>query len=368
MKHAIWFAVFVTTMPCTGLRAAQPDWRDLADPVTEGAWLRPPGEDKPAKPVWGFAKGLRIGLAPLPGPRGLLRVYAPHAGQPEWRMINFIAIEPIVEGHTRRAYSELEPSSVAEGRGKVMWSVDRPGDWSPRDPTHPARGVIAKKVGVETLTVYVGVEKFRNGAVVFLRLTFRADRPREVQIVTFTQPQSKPLAYCVVTATMGNYARLRQLHLADRTVDARELFANATFNPIGFTTHKRFEVAELAKTPDGAVILAATTDEADPAAADHTGVGPGWRYVGRPVTQYWRCDRPNPELAALVNARRTYWASNTPIPGGVSFENVELIAPFHAGQAWTFGVTPDADWRRLLSVGVRQRESDGRRLLDGPES
>ena len=101
---------------------------DLADPVVEGVWLRPPPTAKPAKPVWGFAKGLRVGLSPLPGPRGLLRVYTPYAGQPEWRMINFIAIEPIVEGDTRRAYSELEPSSLAEGRGKVMWSLDRPDD------------------------------------------------------------------------------------------------------------------------------------------------------------------------------------------------------------------------------------------------
>ena len=44
---------------------------------------------------------------------------------------------------------------------------------------------------------------------------------------------------------------------------------------------------------------------------------------------------------ALVNARRTYWASDNPIPGGVSFENVELIAPFRSGQSWTFGVTAD---------------------------
>jgi hypothetical protein len=72
-----------------------------------------------------------------------------------------------------------------------MWSVDQPGEWSPRDPIHPARGVIEKKDGIETLTVYVGVEEFRSGAAVFLRLTFRADRPHEVQIATFTQPQSR---------------------------------------------------------------------------------------------------------------------------------------------------------------------------------
>jgi hypothetical protein len=256
-------------------------------------------------------------------------------------MINFIAIEPIVEGQTRRGYSELERSSLVEGTGKVMWSVDRPGDWTPRDATHPARGVIGAQNGVETLTVFIGIEKFRSAAAVFLRLRFREDRPYEVEIATFTQPTSAPLSYCVVTATMGNYARLRRLHLATGVVTARELYSDATFGVSGFAPHKRFGLERLARTRDGAAILAATSDEADPAGADQKTVSGGWRYVGRPATQYWRCDRPHPRLTALVNARRTYWASNNPVPGGVSFENVELIVPFQPGQSWTFGVTTD---------------------------
>jgi len=322
------------------LQGAELEWRSLPAPVVEGVWLRPAAE-KPALPVWGHANGMRGGLAPLPGPRGLLRVYTPYVGQPEWRLINFIAIEPIVAGQTRRGYSELEPSSLAEGRGKVMWSVNRPDEWTPRDPTHPARGLIGTEGGVETLTIHVGLEKFRSGAAVYLRLTFRADRPHEVQIATYTQPESKPLAACVVTATMGNYARLRRLYLANRTVHARDLYDGATFNEMGFAGHKRFDLDELPRTADGAAIFIATSDERDPAAADHTSVGPGWRYVGRPATQYWRCDKPSRDLVGQVNARRTYWASSTPIPGGVSFENVELLTPFQEGQNWTFGVTLD---------------------------
>ncbi|MCH5372487.1 MAG: hypothetical protein JJ992_00805 [Planctomycetes bacterium] len=323
----------------------------MADPVVEGSWIRPPAEEKVAKPVWGLAEGLRIGLAPLPGPRGLLRVYTPYVGQPDWRMINFIAIEPIIQGQTRRGYSELEGSSLVEGTGKVMWSVDRPDDWTPRDPTHPARGVIGKEDEIETLTVFIGIEKFRSGAAVFLRLTFREDRHDEVEIATFTQPTSAPLSYCVVTATMGNYARLRRLHLATGVVTAGEMYSDATFGDIGFAPHKRFALERLARTRDGAAILAATSDEPDPAGAVQTTVARGWRYVGRPATQYWRCDHPPPKLIALVNARRTYWASNNPIPGGVSFENVELIAPFQPGQSWTFGVTTD------LSTAVVHGES-----------
>ncbi len=341
MRRTFWLAVLAVSLASPGLGGAEPVWRRLADPVVEDGWIRPPAGEHGAKPVWGLAEGLRIGLAPLPGPRGLLRVFAPYVGQPDWRMINFIAVEPIAEGRTNRSFSELERSSLVEGTGKVMWSVDQPDDWTPRSPAHPARGVIGVENGVRTLTVFIGVEKFQNGAAVFLRLTFRDDRPCEVQISTFTQPTSVPLSYCVVTATMGNYARLRQLHLADGVVIARDLFADATFNAIGFAPHRRFGLERLARGRDGAVILAATSDERDPAGADQTAVAPGWRYSGRPATQYWRCDQAHPGLTALVNARRTYWGSDSPIPGGVSFENVELFAPFQAGQTWTFGVTPD---------------------------
>jgi len=341
MRRWYWLIVLTVSMASYGLHGSEPVWRGLADPVVEDVWIRPPAGANGAKPVWGLADGLRIGLAPLPGPRGLLRVYTPYVGQPDWRMINFIAVEPIVKGRTNRSFSELEPSSLARGTGKVMWSVDRPDDWIPRDPAHPARGVTGEENGVKTLTVFIGVEKFQSGAAVFLRLTFRADRPCEVHIAAFTQLTSAPLSYCVVTATMGNYARLRRLHLTDGVVTARDLFADGTLDTFGFTPHGRFDLGRLARRRDGAVILAATSDERDPAAADQTTVALGWRYIGRPATQYWRCEQPHPGLMALVNARRTYWASDNPIPGGVSFENVELIAPFQSGQTWTFGVTTD---------------------------
>jgi hypothetical protein len=40
-----------------------------------------------------------------------------------------------------------------------------------------------------------------------------------------------------------------------------------------------------------------------------------------------------------VNARSEYWASHQPIPGGVSYENFELIEPFRDGQTSIFGLT-----------------------------
>ncbi len=320
-----------------GLVAAQVTTNLWHEPAVEGTWLRPPAQSGPAKPVWGFAEGLRIGITPLPGPRGLLRVYTPYAGQPPWRTINFIAIEPIVAGQGWRGYSELEPSAIEPGNGKVFWSLDHPGDWVPRNPTAPARGVIETIDGVATLSVFIGIEPFRSGASVYLRLRFRANRPREVEITTFTQPGSRPLSACIVTATMGNYARLRRLHLVPDVVEARDLFAGATLNQWGFKPHVRIALDQLPRTRAGDAILAATTDELNPKAV---ATPAGWRYVGEPVTQYWRCPGPGPDLVGLINARETYWASSNPIPGGLSVENMELVAPFQEGQTWIFGVTP----------------------------
>ena len=192
MRRTFWLAVLAVSLASPGLGGAEPVWRRLADPVVEDGWIRPPAGEHGAKPVWGLAEGLRIGLAPLPGPRGLLRVFAPYVGQPDWRMINFIAVEPIAEGRTNRSFSELERSSLVEGTGKVMWSVDQPDDWTPRSPAHPARGVIGVENGVKTLTVFIGVERFQNGAAVFLRLTFREDRPCEVQISHFHTADLRP--------------------------------------------------------------------------------------------------------------------------------------------------------------------------------
>ena len=66
-----------------------------------------------------------------------------------------------------------------------------------------------------------------------------------------------------------------------------------------------------------------------------------WNYAGAKVTQYWRKppDTFDESLRATVNARRVYWASKWPIPGGVSFENFELSERFVQGQTSVFGIT-----------------------------
>ncbi|MGB7158457.1 MAG: hypothetical protein WBD40_10360 [Tepidisphaeraceae bacterium] len=311
----------------------------LAPAVIEGRWLRPADGAAPAEPVWGHADGLRIGLSPLRGPRGLLRVYAPYLKHPPQRVINFIAIEPIRAGQSNRGLSELEHSKLDGVRGKRFWSADQPDDATPRIPTQPARGVIERVDGVETLRVYVLAERFDSGAQVYVRLTFRAGRPHEVAVATFSQEGSAPLASCVVTATMGNYARVRRLHLAERTVVSKDLWPD--YRSDGFTPHARFELKELMRTPEGHAIASVTPDEPNPSEASYAWTTrKNWHYAGDVATQFWRCESPDERLAVLVNGRFTYWSSRSPIPGGVSFENFEMVAPFRQGGEFVFGVEP----------------------------
>src|SRR5262249_2323240 len=113
-----------------------------------------------------------------------------------------------------------------------------------------------------------------------------------------------------------------------------------TPDPLGFAPWRAWGRERLLKR-NGQVIVAATPDEADPARADYDPkVRPHWRYEGKPATQYWRtADAAG--VVARVNGRTTYWGNGGPIPGGVSYENFELEAPFIDGQEFWFGVTPE---------------------------
>lgn len=309
----------------------------LAPAVEDGPFLRP-ADGGDAEPRWGIVGGLSVGLWPCPGPRGLIRVYTPYLGQPALTPLNFIAVEPIAGG--RRGLSELEKSRFDGGRpGKAMWSADRldaSGPIAPRKPWRPARGVTGTEQGHAILSVFVHVEPFDNGARPIVEVRFRADRPHEVTFRVDAGQGGAPMKSCILSATMGNYARLRRLSLRSRTVDARTLYE--PFRPVfaGFAAHREWSLDQLL-VRTGHALVAATSDEADPASARYDpDVVSGWHYQGKPGTQYWR-SRAVPSLVARVNARRTYWASEARIPGGVAFENFELEAPFEPGQEFTFG-------------------------------
>ncbi len=313
----------------------------MTDPVPSTAphrWVRPGGGvDDEAR--WGHPGGLQLGLQPLLGPRGLLRIFAPYLGHPAERLVNFVAIEPIVDGASERGFSELETSALDGVRGKRFWTTDEfDGEETTGEvPPPPARGVVEVVGGIERLTFVVHSEAFENGARVSVRVRFRADRPHEVALAAFTRPGSAPLAYCVLTATMGNFARLRRLHLRDRVVTPAELWPG--FGGDHFADHARFAVSDLVRTADGGVQVVATPDEPRPHEAHYASdTAEHWKYFGSLAAQGWRVDDPDPALEVLVNARAAYWASSSPIPGGPSFENFEIVQPFVQGQEATFWI------------------------------
>jgi hypothetical protein len=255
-------------------------------------------------------------------------------------VINFIAVEPILEGQDRRGYSELEPSRLDGVRGKRFWSVDVPNDHATGPQQQPARGVISCEDDVETLEVFILVEQFNSGAHPYLRLRFQSDRPYDVAIAVFAHDDSKTMRSCVLTATMGNYARLRRLHLANRTVLSTDLWPR--FDGDGFTRPRRFPLEQLSRTPEGHAVVSATTNEREPGNAKYApGTFKGWKYQGRRAVQYWRSESPRDTLHVRVNGRAKYWASKSRIPGGVSFENFEMVDEFKSGQEFWFGVKPE---------------------------
>ena len=305
-------------------------------PDTEGPWLRPSAVT-PAEPRWGHGDGLQVGLHPLRGPRGLLRIYAPYLDHPRDRLVNFIAVEPITSGATERGYSELEPSRIDPVAGKRFWSADSPDDATPVPGDRPARGILENVDGVDHLRVFVLVERFDNGADVYVRLSFRADRPHEVGLAVHRREESATLDDCILTATMGNFARLRHLHLAHRIVTPAELWPD--LEGVHFAPHARFAATELARNGVGDVVVGATPDEADPQNAEYSAdTHEDWKYYGKPAIQTWRVESPDPGLEALVNGRRAYWASASPIPGGTSYENLELVEPFRRGREFFFSI------------------------------
>lgn len=306
-------------------------------PVVDGGWVRP-SSVWPAEPRWGLAEGIQVGLSPIPGPRGLVRIFTPYLGQPQSRLLNFLAFEPIPSGATERGYSELEHSSWDLEPGKRFWSAETI-DAGPAPSEHPVRGTIDEVDGVERLSLYVHSEPFDNGARVAVRIEFRADRPHEFSIETYRLPGSVPLDAFVVTATMGNFARLRRLQLLDEIVTPSTIWPH--FDGEHFAARRRFALDRLRRTPTGGVTVAVSSDEPDPVSAVyHSSVADHWRYVGSPAVQSWEAEDPDPAIAASVNARRVYWASESPIPGGDAFENVELIEPFRQGRRFVFRVEP----------------------------
>ncbi len=337
-------ATFLCSILCCTVAFAQMviDGVRLEPPRQDGIWVRP-AQDTPSMAVWGFADGIRVGINPPGRPRGLLDIYAPYLGAGDMNIINFIAMEPIVASSQNRGYSELESSALDGVQGKQFRSSDtpeRPATW---DKLHPARGTVAVEDGKQTLTVWIFCEKFDNGADVYVRLRFIEGSPYQFELQAFASAQSAPLDKFILTATMGNKMRLRRLYAADGVTklsyDLWPDYRDKWFTPYEYTFLKDM----VRDRNGGAWVLAYPTEtEADyQNAVYEEGTFKGWDYKGIPATQYWYCPLPQDEMYSVVNGRYTYWAILKTIPGGIAFENFELVEPFRQGAVYYFGIDPD---------------------------
>lgn len=307
-------------------------------PPDDDHWIRPKRATDPL--VWGRRDGIVFGLPSpdgMPGPRGLIRVGIPGKdGQPE--LINFIAIEPVVKGvgtrQNRMAFSELEMSELDPGqRGKRLWVATGSG-------TGELTTLAAKPAPIERLSVRIEVENFTaNGAHVYVVASLSSDRPRELALAVHDYQDSAPIEELTLTATMGNYERLRQLWLRDRIVDSRELYAGYAGD--GFIDKENYPRADMRTYGDGDAIVLATTDEADPASVA-VAAKAHWTYKSIKLTQYWRVPawHIQPDLRVKVNGRRVYWQSKDALPGGIAFENFEVRQRYVPDQVFIFGLTP----------------------------
>ena len=338
-------------------------------------WIRP-GEEGGL--IWGRKGGVVIAVWPsgfreegVGGPRGLFRIGYERDG--EMRLINFIAVEPIVAN--KRGFSELEPSSVArqdkpsgQRRGKLIWPSS---EYPPRTGTNrpntiedmrrlSVAGWFSRPLpGVEQLNIAFDVEKFNNGAHPWIVASIRSDQPEEVVFTIHAAPDSATMERCILTATMGNYIRARRLWLRSQVVYSKALWPDPVSAGVGrggFTRPVFFEEGSMCRLRDGSLIVAITTDE-----DDQSKVVPKlafWRYQGRKVTQYWKT-HPHGEhpVRIRVNGRFTYWMSRSPIPNGVAYENFELVQDYFDGQQFIFGVTEQTPAQFELTVRPPRRLS-----------
>lgn len=317
-------------------------FHELAEPDTSKLWIQPV-QGKAAMAVWGHAKGISVAIPQLNVmPRGLIRIFTPYLDHSKFIVTNFIAMEPTPAGQEHRGLSELEMSTFDPGiRGKRFWSSDNTDYTNKDNEIHPARGVITKENGKEVLTVYIFSEPFDNGAKVYVRLRFFQDRPYEFELTSYTYDGSVDLDSFILTATMGNKARLRTLYLKDYQKTSLALWPD--YNNSDFAPHAFFSVKDMIQDKKGYAYFIAAPNEEDPSKATYSeNTANHWKYTGKVATQYWISTNPNSKLEGLVNGRYTYWASKSPIPGGISFENFEMKEPFKNGNQYIFGITPES--------------------------
>lgn len=292
-------------------------------------WVR--GGTNDLKFLWGIRGHLLFAISPtIKGPRGLVRLLYPTLPEAKYDLINFIAVEPIVK--QRRGYSELEHSQLDNLDGKRFWVE-----------AQNQRGSLKDLAGGEQiLEVPIFVEPFQNGACVQIIIRQSSLRPDEIALETRSLPGGAAMDFCILTATMGNKARARQLWLKDGAVTTRALYGDFQGHgqASGFAPRKKFPLQQLITDAAGDTLASITTEEAQPNAVHPFPGTDRWYYGGFPVVQYWKKAKGTArnDLVVSVNARYTYWGTDQPLPGGAAFENFEFEEKFHPGQQFIFGI------------------------------
>lgn len=312
--------------------------------ASDSDWIRPEGPNAPL--IWGRKDGILFGLPSeggLPGPRGLIRagVMSAETGLPQ--LLNFIAVEPVTFGagsrFSRMAFSELEFSTLDPGkRGKRLWV----------EPASNYRGTLttlkSSPAPIERLEVRIDVERFTaNGAHVYVVASIESDHPHELRLQVYQESDGPAIEELTLTATMGNFERLRWLFLKDQTIESLHLFGSETGD--GFFEHENYPLEEMLRSDDGDAIALAASNEPTPS-SELKVRSKFWHYPLPRYTQYWRVPAHDiePDLRVRVNARQVYWASQFPVPNGVAFENFELRQRYKPGQTFIFGATTTEPW------------------------
>ena len=180
----------------------------------------------------------------------------------------------------------------------------------------------------------IDVERFSaNNAHVHLVASIDSDHPDELRLSVYQDNDSPAIEELALTATMGNYERLRRLWLHRCVVDSRELMGSYTGD--AFTDPPDYPLNDMLRTGDGDAIVFATTNEEKPSSFPGTPSG-HWHYPLPKLTQYWRIPAHDiqPDLRVRINGRRVYWASHDMVPGGIAYENFDVRQRYVPGQSF----------------------------------
>ncbi|MDH5770051.1 MAG: hypothetical protein OEZ25_02015 [Candidatus Bathyarchaeota archaeon] len=327
---------------------------------TEDDWIYPKSDD--ANPIWGIKNGIVFGTESTEmdnkpagvWAKGLLRIgWADEEGKSHF--FNYIGLSLIRNGKQVDA-SEIEritfhPDSLTYASGlDVLLSEYFEDSTEVQDylslEKNPAASLSqVTNIEDDEMSVLFRLSTFQfSKAKIYLIIVVDKSVPREIKISVYNQEEeTNPLDFIIVSATYGNLARLRDLYLRYRIVNARELFEGYELGAWCFYPRVSFDLDELMINEENAVTVYAGNDEEGDWVADLGNEAP--YYDGPRFFQYWRkyAGSYGEDFQVSVNGREKYFGGffnpcgHINISGGVSYENFEMVEEYYHGQTFWFG-------------------------------